>query len=111
MATIHFDAARCTGVKIHERAKIQTKVLRGSYVEEDGAFQAQKWCGSKPRLKAPKSCARSMSYPMTERGHALVVRMHLDPEEDSTNEQGLTFVARNHMLIQCPIRDNHVVVF
>jgi hypothetical protein len=71
--TSHFGAASCTGVKIQKRAEIQTTVLRGSYVVEDGAFRAQKWCGSKPLLTAPKSRARSVSYPRTTRGHPLVV--------------------------------------
>jgi hypothetical protein len=103
--------ANCTGVKIQKRAEIQTTILRGSYVVEDGAFWAQKWCGSKPLLTAPKSRARSTSYPRTACGRPLVVRSHPDPKEDSANEQGLTFVAQNHMLIQCPIHEQHEAAF
>jgi hypothetical protein len=109
--TSHFGTANCTGVKIQKRAEIQTTVLRGSYVVEDGTFQAQKRCGSKPLLTAAKSCVLSMSYPRTAHGHPLVARTHPDPEEDSSNEQGLNFVARNHMLIQRPIREQHVASF
>jgi hypothetical protein len=81
------------GVKIQKRAEIQTTVLWGGYVVEDGAFRAQKRCGSKPLLTAPKSRARSVLYPRTTRGHPLVIKPHPDPEEDSTNEQGLNFAA------------------
>jgi hypothetical protein len=58
-------------------------------VVEDGAFWAQKRCGSKPLSTAPKSRARIMSYPTTTRGRPLVIQSCSDPEEDSVNEQGL----------------------
>jgi hypothetical protein len=89
MTTNHFGATSCTRVKIQRWSKIQTAVLRGGYVAEDGAFRAQKWCGSKQLSTAPKSHVRIMSYPTTTRGRPLVIPPCSDPEEDSVNEQGL----------------------
>jgi hypothetical protein len=60
-------------------------------VAEDGAFWAEKRCGSKPILTTLKSRDRSVPYPRTTNGYPLVVRLRPDPEEDLTNEQGLNF--------------------
>jgi hypothetical protein len=68
-------------------------------VEEEGAFWAPNQCGSKPLWMAPKSCVLIVSYPTTMCGHPLVVKVHLDPEEGSSNERGLNFSSRIHFLI------------
>jgi hypothetical protein len=93
MTTSHFGAKSCVGVKIQRQDEIQTTVLWGGYMAEDGAFRAQKRCGSKPLSTTLKSRTLIVSYLTAARGHPLIVKSHPDPEEGSTNEQGLTFVA------------------
>jgi hypothetical protein len=105
MTTSHFEVATCSGVKILERDEIQTTVLWGGYMAEDGAFRAEKQCGYKLLLTALKSRAHLVSYPRTTCGFSLVIRACPDPEEDSTNEPKLTLWSQNHMLIQHQIRE------
>jgi hypothetical protein len=58
-------------------------------VGEGGEFQAEKWCGSKPFLTAPKSRSHSTSNPIAACGCPLVVNPRPDLEERLVDEQGL----------------------
>jgi hypothetical protein len=58
-------------------------------VAEGGEFRAQKRCGSKPLLAAPKSHAHSELNRIAACGHPLVIKPHPNPEDKSVNEQGL----------------------
>jgi hypothetical protein len=60
---------------------------------EDCAFQAQKWCGSKPLSTTPKSRALTTPYPTVAGSFPLLVKTRPDPKEGSTNEQGMNFAA------------------
>jgi hypothetical protein len=58
-------------------------------VAEGGELRAQKWCGFKPPLTSPQSCASITSNSTAARGHLLDIKSLSDPEEDSVNEKGL----------------------
>jgi hypothetical protein len=58
-------------------------------MEEGGELRAQKWCGSKPPLMTPQSCAYIMSNPTTTCGLPLGVKSRSDPKEDLVNGKGL----------------------
>jgi hypothetical protein len=56
---------------------------------KSGELRAQKRCGSKPPLTAPKSCAYIESNPRASCGGPLGIEPHPNPEEDSVNGKGM----------------------
>jgi len=54
-------------------------------VAESGAFQAQRWYGSKLLLTSSNSHVHLGSFLITEGVHSLVIRLCLDPKEITAN--------------------------
>jgi hypothetical protein len=67
-------------------------------VEEGGELRSQKWCESKPPLKAMQLRTYITSNPRAARGNPLGIRPHLDLDEGSVNEKGMVVETSNHSI-------------
>jgi hypothetical protein len=65
---------------------------------EGSGLWAQKWCESKPPLKAPQSHAHIASNPKSTCGIPPGIKPHPSPNEGSVNEKGVVVETLTHSI-------------